>query len=145
MNFEQEYMSADSNLSMIEKELTAALEKLAIARADKRADEVTKLRMKAQALERDTEAMLEECFAAHCAYWRDVAIQTEQELGILAGPLLAKINVARWASGAAVHSKPGLSFIQRLDVQGLPKCSPDGPVPLVFSGSKALDRSEKEI
>lgn len=143
-DLERGYINADAKLAKVEKELNAILEKLALARAERHAEETTKLRVKAQELEREVESALEDAHETHRAYWTAQARLAEKKLTDLALPLMGEIDAARKACGGMCHNA-ALGFLQHLAHTWLPPFVAGGNVPLAPPDSKVLDRAEDEI
>ncbi len=141
----QPYARAVATFRKLDADLAVALDGLKAARTDDAVADITPIRKRAVALERECGEAWEVVERARHAFWRERAAHAERQLTDAAMPLLATIEFCGKAGGALV-GHPGVSILSRLGALPRPPyAASDSPVPAEQTACAALDRAEDEL
>ena len=140
------YVTAEKRLLKLDKDLSAALDKLTSARADGSPADAMKARQTAEGLESKLEAAYHDAVEAHRAYWSEVMRECLAELDLT--PLI-RYRQAAYCRGEG-HTSGDIALhhvVERVNAHSPSRVDADlvKDVPVNVPDAAALDRAEQLI
>lgn len=139
-----DYRATTRRLATLDAELNAAIDKLLAARRDRRAEDVTPLRLKCGELEKATDEALFVASAAHCRYWRERARALRTEIVSASLTAMVKLSHAARLSGDGLPQGFG-TFGHDVGMAPEPAPGDLGEIPAKAPEAPSLDRADEEV